>query len=66
MSTYTVKAGETIEIPELPGVFATNADDMAQLLQVVNGVVEVGPEIFTNWTFRTTSALVDMPTVKHS
>lgn len=63
---YTVNAGQTIELPELPGVYATNADDTAQFIQVVDGVIEVGPEVFTNWTFRVESALIDMPTVKHS
>ena len=66
MSTYTVKAGETIEIPELPGVIATNHDDTTQLLQVVDGVVEVGPVCFTDWEFRVTNDLLDMPVIKHA
>lgn len=63
--SYIVKAGETIELPEYPGVYATNAGDSADSITVTKaGVVEVGPEFLSDWTFTTASALVDLPTIK--
>lgn len=61
---YMVKPNETIELPELPGVKATNVGDTSDFIKVVNGVIEVGPEFLSEWTFETTSVLVDMPAVK--
>jgi hypothetical protein len=61
---YMVKVNETIELPELPGVKATNVGDTSDFIKVVDGVVKIGPEFLSEWTFATTSELVDMPTVK--
>lgn len=63
--TYIVKAGEEIELPEYPGVYATNAGDATDsLIITAAGVVELGPAIFSTWTFRVDNDLVDLPTIK--
>ena len=63
---YMVKAGETIEIPELSGALITNTGDSTDSFTVVDGVVEAGPECFSSWSVRMSNALLDVPTVKYA
>lgn len=63
---YTVKAGETIEIPELSGALITNTGTSTDSFTVKDGVVEAGLECFSSWSVSVANALLDVPAVKYA
>jgi len=65
---YMVKANETVEIAEFPGVKITNTGTSTDSFTVKDNVIEAGLEIFSSWNVAAENGnvLIDLPTVKYA